>query len=128
MSAKIEVWAYCLMPNHVHLVAVPNKQTNLALAIGEAHRRYTRYINYRENWRGYLWQGRFASFPMDESYLYSTVRYVVRNPVKANLVSSPELWEWSSAKALTWGYEKVYYFAIGYPGWESAGHPIEKAK
>ena len=96
---SVEVWAYCLMPNHVHLVLVPNEPLALATAIGEVHRRYTRYINFRENWRGYLWQGRFASFPMDESYLYAAVRYVELNPVKAQLVDSPEKWQWSSARA-----------------------------
>ena len=60
----VEVWAYCLMPNHVHLIAVPQSEDALARAIGEAHRRYTRRINFREGWRGYLWQGRFASFVM----------------------------------------------------------------
>ena len=96
---NVEVWAYCLMPNHVHLVLVPNNPVTLAHAIGEAHRRYTRYINFRENWKGYLWQGRFTSFPMDESYLYSAVRYVELNPVKARLVDAPETWRWSSARA-----------------------------
>lgn len=63
----IEIWAYCLMTNHVHLIVKPDKGSNLSRAIGETHRRYTRQINFRENWRGYLWQGRFASCPMDET-------------------------------------------------------------
>ena len=58
----VEVWAYCLMPNHVHLIAVPQSEDSLRRAIGEAHRRYTRGVNFREGWRGHLWQGRFASF------------------------------------------------------------------
>ncbi len=65
----VEIWAYCLMPNHIHLIAVPQTKEGLNLAIGEAHRRYTRRINFREGWRGHLWQGRFASFVMDENYL-----------------------------------------------------------
>ena len=65
----VEIWAYCLMPNHVHLIAVPQSEDGLRLAIGEAHRRYTRRVNFREGWRGHLWQGRFASFVMDEPYL-----------------------------------------------------------
>ena len=68
---KVEIWAYCLMPNHVYMVVVPESEEGLRTAIGEAHRRYTRYVNFREGWRGHLWQGRFASFPMDESYLFS---------------------------------------------------------
>jgi len=63
----VDIWAYCLMPNHVHMIAVPQDEDGLRLAVGEAHRRYTREINFREGWRGHLWQGRFASFPMDES-------------------------------------------------------------
>ncbi len=96
---KVGVWAYCLMPNHVHLILNPENDSGLARAIGEAHRRYTRYVNFRENWKGYLWQGRFASFPMDEKYLHMAVRYVELNPVKAGLVDSPEQWKWSSASA-----------------------------
>ena len=68
-------------------------------AIGEAHRRYTRRINFREKWRGYLWQGRFASFVMDEPYLLAAARYVEANPVRANLVGDAADWPWSSAKA-----------------------------
>ena len=60
-SQGVEVWAYCLMPNHVHLVAVPSTKGALRAAIGEAHRRYTVMVNRREGWRGCLWQGRFSS-------------------------------------------------------------------
>jgi putative transposase len=95
----VTILAYCLMPNHVHLIAVPESEDGLRRAIGEAHRRYTRHINFREQWRGHLWQGRFASFLMDEKYLLTATRYIELNPVRAGLVSIPEEYPWSSAKA-----------------------------
>jgi putative transposase len=93
------IWAYCLMPNHVHVIVVPASEDGLARGIGEAHRRYSRRINFREGWRGHLWQGRFASFVMDEPHLPAAARYVERNPVKAGLVDAAEDWPWSSAAA-----------------------------
>ena len=96
---QVAVWAYCLMPNHVHLIAVPGTKDGLARAVGEAHRRYTRLINFRENWRGYLWQGRFASYPLDENYLLTAVRYTELNPVRARLVKVAWRYQWSSALA-----------------------------
>lgn len=95
----VEIWAYCLMPNHVHLIAVPQCDDSLRRGIGEAHRRYSRMINFRENWRGHLWQGRFASFPMDESYLLAAARYVEMNPVVAGITQDAASWPWSSAQA-----------------------------
>jgi putative transposase len=98
-AAGVAVWAYCLMPNHVHLILVPSDADGLRAALGEAHRRYTRHVNFREGWRGYLWQGRFASFPMDEGHLLAAARYVELNPVRAKLTRRPQDWRWSSAKA-----------------------------
>jgi len=98
-KAGTRVWAYCLMPNHVHLVMVPSHVDGLRAALGEAHRRYTREVNRRKEWRGHLWQERFHSFPMDEAYLLATVRYVERNPVAARLCRCAEDWPWSSAAA-----------------------------
>ena len=98
-KCHVEIWAYCLMPNHVHLIAVPETESGLARAIGEAHRRYTRRINFREQWRGHLWQERFASFPMDESYLLAAARYIEMNPVAAGIVAHPEEYQWSSTQA-----------------------------
>ena len=94
---KVEVWAYCLMPNHVHLIAAPKNEDALRAAIGETHRRYTRMINFRRGWRGCLWQGRFASYVLDNDYLRSAVRYVALNPVRAGLAERAEDWPWSSA-------------------------------
>ncbi len=101
---SMEIWAYCLMPNHVHLIVVPMNRECLMRAIGEAHRRYTRYINFREGWRGYLWQGRFASYPLDSRYLLIASRYIENNPVRAGLTAVPEEYEWSSAKAHVAGH------------------------
>jgi putative transposase len=98
-AEQVEIWAYCLMPNHVHLIAVPQSVEGLRRAIGEAHRRYTRMVNFREGWRGHLWQGRFASFVVDENYLLTAARYVELNPVRAGLVNTPRQYRWSSAKA-----------------------------
>ena len=98
-AAGVAVWAYCLMPNHVHLILVPQDADGLRAALGEAHRRYSRQVNFREGWRGYLWQGRFASFPMDEPYLLACARYVELNPVRARLARRARDWKWSSARA-----------------------------
>lgn len=86
----VEVWAYCLMPNHVHLIAVPSGRR-----IGDIRSGST----FGRGGGGHLWQGRFASFPMDDAYLLAAARYVELNPVRAGLVEVPEAYPWSSASA-----------------------------
>lgn len=86
------------MPNHVHLILVPETADGLAKALGETHQRYAHRVNLREGWRGYLWQGRFASFPLDDAHLIAAARYVELNPVRARLAARPEDWPWSSAR------------------------------
>ncbi|WP_223296636.1 transposase [Thiorhodovibrio frisius] len=98
-ACETRVLAYCFMPNHVHLILVPATEFGLRDALGEAHRRYTRMINFRQGWRGHLWQGWFHSFVMDERHLIAAARYVELNPVRARLCQRPEDWEWSSAQA-----------------------------
>ncbi len=100
---QLHIWAYCLMTNHVHLVVWPQHDQSLTKAISETHRRYTRHINFREGWRGYLWQGRFGSVPLDDQHLIAAMRYVERNPVAAKLVNSAADYPWSSAKAHAFG-------------------------
>ncbi len=87
------------MPNHVHLIVVPQSAEGLRRAIGEAHRCYTRRVSFRQRWRGHLWQGRFASFVLDEPYLLATARYVELNPVRARLATALSEYRWSSACA-----------------------------
>jgi len=90
--------SWCLMPNHVHLIVVPEKEDSLARGIGEAHRLYTRAKNFRAGVRGYLFQGRFGSYVMDEKHLVAAARYVELNPVAANIVNEPWDYDWSSAR------------------------------
>lgn len=96
---NVAVWAYCLMPNHVHCIAVPQEPDGLRKAVGEAHRRYTAHINTREGWTGHLWQGRFSSCAMDRAYCLAAARYIERNPVRAGLCAEPGDYPWSSAAA-----------------------------
>lgn len=98
-KCALECWAYCLMPNHVHMIVVPKHPEDLGRVFKETHRRYTRYINKREGWTGFLWQGRFASFAMNETHATMAVRYTENNPVHAALVKQAEDYRWSSAKA-----------------------------
>ena len=95
----VAVWAYCLMPNHVHLIVVPESEDGLRRGIGEAHRRYSRRINFRKRWRGHLWQDRFASYVLDDYYLMAATRYVEMNPVNAGFVEVAGQYRWSSAQA-----------------------------
>ena len=89
--------SWCLMDNHIHLIVVPSESGGLARGIGEAHRRYTRHVNFREGVRGYLFQGRFYSCPLGKTHLAAAVRYVERNPVRAKLVRCAWRYAWSSA-------------------------------
>ena len=95
----VAVWPYCLMPNDLHLIVVPKAEDGLRRAIGEAHRRYTRSVNVKHGWRGHLWQGRFASYALDTTYLLACARYVERNPVRAGLCRRAQDYLWSSAAA-----------------------------
>ena len=98
-ASQTRCLAWCLMDNHVHLILVPASADGLRATLAEAHRRYTRRVNFREGWRGYLFQGRFASYPMDDAHLMTAVRYVERNPVAAGLTARAEDWRWSSARS-----------------------------
>ncbi|MCH7538439.1 MAG: transposase [Proteobacteria bacterium] len=97
--AGVDVWAYCLMPNHVHLVAVPQEKLSLAKLFGVAHHRYALRVNSAQGWQGHLWQERYHSSVLDESHLIAAVRYIERNPVRAGLCAQPEDWRWSSVHA-----------------------------
>ena len=98
-KAEVDVWAYCLMPNHVHMILRPTRSDDLGRAVGEAHRRYTNFINARGRWTGHLFQSRFASVVLDDLHLIRAVRYVSLNPVRAGLVARPQDWKWSSVRA-----------------------------
>jgi putative transposase len=95
----ISIIGYCFMSNHVHLVIVPHKAEALAAAMKQTHGRYATYWNASHTSSGHAWQGRFYSCPLDDTHLWATLRYTERNPVRAGLVASPELWPWSSAAA-----------------------------
>lgn len=96
---NVEIWAWCLMPNHVHVVAVPETTDGLARLFGRVHQAYSRAVNERHGWTGHLWQERFHSFVMDEDHLLAAVRYVELNPVRARLCEQPADWPWSSVHA-----------------------------
>lgn len=97
--AETEVWSYCLMPNHVHMIVVPSHEDGLRQTFAEAHRRYTGFVNARHRWTGHLWQGRFGAVAMDEEHFVHAARYVALNPVRARLCDRAEQWQWSSARA-----------------------------
>ena len=94
---QVDILAYCLMTNHIHLVAVPANEDGLQRVLKPLHMRYAQRINRARGWKGHVWQGRFFSSPLDEAYLWAAMRYVERNPVRAKLVRKAENYRWSSA-------------------------------
>jgi putative transposase len=93
------IWAWCLMTNHVHLLAVPKTGVSLADALGRAHRDYARYHNARSGKSGHLWQARYYSCPVDTPGVCTVMAYIERNPVRAGIVGHAEDYPWSSAAA-----------------------------
>ena len=98
-DAGVQVWAWVLMPNHVHLVLLPSDVDGLRRALAGVHRRYAGHIHARMKRTGHFWQGRFGAVAMDEPHLAASLRYIALNPVRARLVARPEDWRWSSIHA-----------------------------
>ena len=96
---EVDVLAYCLMTNHVHLVVVPTTEHALHRVLKPLHMRYAQRVNRARGWKGHVWQGRYFSAVLDESYLWAAIRYVERNPVRAGIVDRAENYAWSSARA-----------------------------
>ena len=122
-KAGIYIWAYCLMDNHVHLVAVPETTVALAKGIGATQRKHALRVNSRNEWKGHLWQERFESCPLGESHLYMAVRYIEQNPERADIVKQAVDYRWSSAKAHVYGEKDELLsensFALGITDWAS---------
>ncbi|HUT55270.1 MAG TPA: transposase [bacterium] len=114
--------AYCLMTNHVHLVATPRDPASLANAVGRAHWVYAQKLNRRLGRSGHLWQGRFHSCPMDDAYFLSAMAYVELNPVRAGICESPADYEWSTARAHL-GLASPAAIAIDNARWERLTRP-----
>jgi putative transposase len=121
--AGIAIWAYCFMDNHVHLIAVPEKENSLAKGIGKAARNYSLLINIRNDWKGHLWQHRFDSYPLGETHVYSAVKYIEQNPVEAKIVTRAEEYYWSSARSHVFGENDAllsdFYLISEIPDWSS---------
>ncbi|WP_316977834.1 transposase [Shumkonia mesophila] len=98
-AAGVEVWAWVLMPNHVHLILVPADEDGLRRALATVHRRYAGHVHARLKSTGHFWQGRFGAVAMDEEHLAAALRYVAFNPVRACLAPRPQDWPWSSVHA-----------------------------
>lgn len=94
----LSIWAYCLMPNHIHIVAVPERNTSMAQAMGRTNADFARYHNLRKRACGHVWQARYHSTPLDSSHLWRAMAYVERNPVRARLAACAEEYQWSSAR------------------------------
>ena len=104
-AAGVEVWAWCLMPNHVHLILVPSDSDGLRRALARVHRSYAGIIQARRKRSGHFWQGRFGAVAMDEEHLAAALRYVSLNPVRARLAERAQDWRWSSTRAHLRGKE-----------------------
>lgn len=98
-AAGVEVWAWCLMSNHVHLILVPSDSDGLRRALARVHRSYAGAIQARRKRTGHFWQGRFGAVVMDEQHLAAALRYVSLNPVRTRLVRRAQDWRWSSTRA-----------------------------
>jgi putative transposase len=96
---KTKCLAWCLMPNHIHLMLVPESVDSLRATLSSTHTTYAQRVNERQQLSGHVFQGRFASYPMDDAHMMIAARYIENNPVKAGMVKRAEDWPWSSALA-----------------------------
>ena len=93
----LRVEGYCLMSNHVHIIATPLKAESLARAVGRTSFVYTQYVNRTYEYTGHLWQNRYFSCALDDAHYWTAMVYVEQNPVRAGIIRTPWQYDWSSA-------------------------------
>ena len=98
-DARARILGFCLMSNHLHLIAVPEHEDSLAVLLRRVHGRYAQYYNIRSGRTGHLWQNRFFACALDAEHLWTALAYTERNPVRAGLVPRAGEYPWSSAAA-----------------------------
>ena len=93
----LAIHAYVLMTNHVHLLATPDTVTSVGKTLQSVGRRYVQYFNHTYRRTGTLWEGRYKATLIDsEAYLFTCMRYIELNPVRAGMVRHPTDYPWSS--------------------------------
>lgn len=110
----LEILGWCLMTNHIHLIARPSANDSLAKALGQTHFRYTQYINRFHGRSGHLWQNRFFSCPLGREHFWQALRYVEQNPVRAGVVRQAWTYAWSSAEAHLAGQDSTGLLDLPY--------------
>ena len=98
-DAQVRVLGWCLMSNHVHVVALPQREDSLSILFRRVHGRYAQYYNARAGRTGHLWQNRFFACVLGEEHLWRALAYVDQNPVRAGIVAEAAKYPWSSASA-----------------------------
>jgi putative transposase len=104
-----DIYSYCLMPNHFHLLVQPKEKESISLLMKLLGGKYVRHFNTIHQRSGTLWEGRFRCSLIDtERYFLSCLRYIEMNPLRANLTNAPDLYRWSSFRFRAFG-EKCYF-------------------
>ncbi len=125
-DAQVSILAYCLMTNHVHLIAVPEREDSLAVLFRRVHGRYAQYYNTRSGRTGHLWQNRFFACALGRDHLWPAIAYVERNPVRAGLSAHPGEYQWSSAAAHLSGEDRAGILDMAW--WARQGPPVQWAE
>ena len=117
----VTIEGYCLMTNHIHIIATPHKENALARVMGKTNLLYSQYINFMHKRSGHLWQNRFYSCPLDSRHLYIALSYIERNPIRSKMTKLPWTYRWSSASAHTGQEDEFGLIDAGYWRQQSTG-------
>jgi putative transposase len=134
VEVPIRVLAWCLMPNHFHLVLWPHHDRDLSHWMHWLLNTHVRRYHRHHRSSGHLWQGRFKAFAIEhDDHLLAVLRYVERNPLRANLVKRAEHWEWSSLHGAASSEPRPAYWHEGpvprQTGWlEWVNAPVSEAE
>jgi putative transposase len=113
----VDIWAYCLMPNHVHFICVPKTEDALARAFNTLHMRYAQYFHGKRAIGGHLWRARFMSCALDDRSVFEEVRFVETNPMRMGLVERAGDYLWSSARShVTGSDDPLLADSLSFPG------------